>query len=148
MHTGWLILHLLCVGAWLGCVLTEALFEREMLAQGPAAHRALADLHWRVDRWVELPSFCGVLLSGVVMAHARAPADGWLLAKMAAGLLAVGLNLWCVRLVWRRRAQAQAGDAAGFARTDAAQHRWGAGVLLGLLAALLLAGVRRALLTA
>ena len=28
--------HLLCAGLWLGCVLTEVLFERALLGQGRA----------------------------------------------------------------------------------------------------------------
>ena len=44
--------HLLSVGLWLGCVLTEALFERALLGQGPQAELTLAKLHWRVDQWI------------------------------------------------------------------------------------------------
>lgn len=144
----WLIVHLGCAGAWLGCVLTEAMFERALLARGAAVHRLLADLHLKVDAFVEVPAFCGVLISGLALATGRASIDTMLGWKIAAGVLAVALNAWCVGLVWRRRGQALADDEAGFLRIDAAQHRWGAGVLVALLAAMGLAVLRRAGLTA
>lgn len=144
----WLVWHLVCVGAWLGCVLTEALFERAMLSMGLPAHRPLANLHWRVDLWIEIPAFGGVLASGVCLVlQSGGGIDAMLRAKVVVGTLAVALNLWCVGLVWRRRARSAVGDQAGFARIDQAQHRWGAGVLLALLSALALAAVRRLLLT-
>jgi hypothetical protein len=145
---GWLLLHLLCAGAWLGCVLTEALFERALLAQGPAAHRLLAALHVKVDAAVELPAIAGVVGSGLVMAWRLPALDAWLAAKIGVGALAVALNLWCVVLVWRRRAQAESGDSAGFAHSDLWQHRWGAGVLLGLMGAAALGAWRVAAATA
>lgn len=129
-------LHLLAAGAWLGCVLTEALFERALLGRGPGFARVLARLHWRVDTAVEVPLLAVVALTGTwLWVSARAAVDALLACKIALGLLAVLANGVCVRLVRQRLRQAEAGDWAAFARTDHAQHRWGAWVLLGLLGA-------------
>lgn len=38
-----LLIHVVFIGIWLGCVLTEALFER--LGQGPEQERILVGLH-------------------------------------------------------------------------------------------------------
>lgn len=70
MKTVILIIHLLCAGLWLGCVLTEVLFERALLGQGRDAERTLAALRWRVDVWVEMPAFVAVALLGVLVAAA------------------------------------------------------------------------------
>lgn len=146
MRSSLVFVHLLFVGIWLGCVLTEALFERALLGQGPAQELLLAGLHKKVDLWVEIPAFTLVLLSGAaLMASAWARAPGWALAiKICLGLLAMGANAYCVRLVWRRAAYAQARQWAAFRAIDQQQHRWGALVLFSMLLALLLGGSLRA----
>lgn len=140
----WLsLLHASLAALWLGCVLTEVFFERTLLAAGPAQHRLLAQLHRRVDLWLELPALLGVAVTGGLLLAGRSGTDALLGWKLAAGIAAVACNLYCVVLVLRRAACAEAGDATGFARLDRAQHRWGAGVLVALLAALTLALLRR-----
>lgn len=132
--------HLAAAGLWLGCVCTEVVFERA-LASDPLR---LAQLHRRVDAAVELPACLVVLLTGLAMLtlRGRAPWDAWLAAKIALGAVALAANAMCARLVWRRATCAQAGDTQGFATADRRQHRWGAVVLAGLVAALAL-GLRR-----
>jgi len=51
-------------------------------------------------------------------------------------LLAVVTNVYCVGLVFRRAAVAHLGHWDSFARLDHRQHRFGALVLLAILAAL------------
>lgn len=137
-------LHLVFVGLWLGCVLTEILFERALLGQGHDAQRILARLHRRVDLAVELPSLLVVLLTGALMALRLPPAGLLLHAKIALGLLAVTANLYCVGLVLRRDRHAAAGDWPAFEAADHRQHRYGAVVLLGLVGALALGLARLA----
>lgn len=130
-----LLAHLVFVGLWLGCVLTEALFERAFLGQGRAQELTLALLHKRVDLFVEIPAFLAVLVTGTLM-FSRAAPSGLLHAKVGFGLLAIAANLWCVVLVFRRAAAASAGQWDRFARLDHLQHKIGAVVLLGMVAAL------------
>ncbi|MEJ6001698.1 hypothetical protein [Paucibacter soli] len=129
-----LFTHLLLVGLWLGCVLTEALFERALLGRGPAAELWLARLHWRVDLCVEIPAFSGVVISGLLLLP---QATGTVLLSLKLGMAGLALlaNLVCVGLVRRRLRCAERSDAAGFAALDRWQHRFGALVLLGLLGA-------------
>ena len=47
---------------WLGCVLTEAFFERALLPKSDDSRLTLAYLHVRVDKFVKLPAIGGVLL--------------------------------------------------------------------------------------
>lgn len=98
MKTVLLIGHLLCAGLWLGCVLTEALFERALLGKGRDAERTLAALHWRVDVWVEVPAFTAVVLTGGLL-WGLSPHTGLLYLKAGAAGVAVLANVWCVWLV-------------------------------------------------
>lgn len=50
-----LAVHIVSVGTWLGCVLTEALFEHALLGTGRANELILAKLHKEVDLFVEIP---------------------------------------------------------------------------------------------
>ncbi len=129
-----LTLHLLFVGAWLGTVLVEALFERALLGQGPDKELILARLHWKVDKLIELPLLIAVAVSGAKLLRG-VPLDGLLRAKLACAALAIFANLYCIWLVRLRLRVAEAGAWDLFAIIDKRQHQIGALVLIGLLAA-------------
>ncbi len=136
MHNTILLLHFGCAALWLGCVITEALFERALLASDRTAHLVLADLHVRVDKVVELPALTLVLLSGIALWHFARPEGAAFYWMVGAGLLAIIANLWCVKLVFKRRDAAHEGDWTTFERLDHLQHKIGAVVLIGLLVAI------------
>jgi len=136
MLNGLVFLHIAFSALWLGCVLTEAIFERTLLADGADRYPILAQLHYRVDLIVELPAMFGVTATGVAMLMRAGVVDPLLTWKIAFGILALATNLWCFVLVLRRRDRAIARDAAGFLRLDHLQHRIGALVLASLLAAM------------
>lgn len=135
-----LALHLIFAAVWLGCILTEALFERALLAEDRAAHLALARLHVRVDNFIELPAILVVLGTGLVLFTQAWPRTASFFVMAIAGAAAIGLNLFCVWLVYRRRSAASAGAWSRFVHLDRIQHRAGAGVLLLVMVALV-AGV-------
>jgi uncharacterized membrane protein len=131
-----LMIHVAAAGLWLGCVLTEVLFERALLDRGPEARRWLAGLHKRVDTWIEVPAFSVVVITGGLLLPVQGmPGSGLVQAKIAAGLLAVVANGWCVYLVLQRHTHAEAGRWADFERVDRQQHLVGAVVLAGMLVA-------------
>ena len=130
-----LVTHLAFVGIWLGCVLTEALFERALLGKGRQQELLLADLHKRVDLFIEIPAFVIVLITGLAMLGATA-GGGLLHAKVTAGLVAVAANVYCVWLVFRRSAAAHRGEWESFASIDHKQHLFGAVVLAAIVLAL------------
>ncbi len=134
-----LLLHIVFIGVWLGCVVTEALFERALLGQGRTQELILVGLHKRVDIFIEIPAFLVVLVTGGLMWANAAPSPA-LHAKIAFGLLAILANVVCVRLVFRRAKAATAGDWEQFALLDHLQHKFGAVVLIGILGALGLGG--------
>lgn len=127
-------LHILFVGAWIGTVLVEALFERALLGKGREQEVTLARLHWKVDKLVELPLLIAVVASGAKMLR-DVPLDGLLRAKLACAALAVFANLYCIWLVRLRLKVAEAGAWELFAMIDKRQHQIGALVLIGLLGA-------------
>ncbi len=134
-----LLLHIVFIGVWLGCVVTEALFERALLGKGRAQELILVGLHKRVDIFIEIPAFVVVLVTGCLMWANAAPSPT-LHAKIGFGLLATLANVVCVWLVFRRAKAAAAGDREQFARLDHLQHKFGAVVLIGILGALGLGG--------
>ena len=128
-------LHLTFVGLWLGCVLTEALFERALLGQGREKELILAKLHKRVDIFIEIPAFLMVLITGGMMLHS-APHSTALFTKIGFGVLAILSNVYCVWLVFKRYRHASDGDWQAFEAADHLQHKIGALVLIGILGAL------------
>lgn len=130
-----LLVHILLVGIWLGCVLTEALFERALLGKGREQERILTRLHKRVDVWIEIPAFVGVLVSGGVLLN-HADWNRILQTKVLLGLVAIAANAYCVGLVFRRSKTAESGDWERFEALDHLQHKWGAVVLVAMLLAL------------
>jgi len=129
-------LHFGFTTIWLGCVVTEALFERALLAGDRNAHRTLADLHVRVDKFIEIPAILVVLLTGVLMWLNTAPTSTSFYVMLASGLVAIAANFYCVLLVFRRRDAAHCESWDEFDNLDHLQHKVGAIVLLGLLIAL------------
>lgn len=131
-----LTLHLIFAAIWLGCILTEALFERALLVEDHAAHLTLARLHVRVDNLIEIPAILAVLGTGLALFSPSWPRTPPFYVMAIAGVAAIGLNAFCVWLVYRRRAAASTGAWSEFARLDHIQHKAGAGVLLLVLTAL------------
>lgn len=134
-----LLTHVAAASAWIGCVATELVAEKRLLA--PSQRLTLSMLHAHIDAWVELPLTALTLITGWALWPTGA-ADAPLLAMAAAGALAGVSNVLCTGAVWRRWQAARAGDDAAWVRADRSQHRWGAGVVVGLLAGLVAAALR------
>lgn len=130
-----LVTHLVFIGVWLGCVLTEALFERALLGQGRDQELILVGLHKRVDLIVEIPAFVMVLITGALMLSSAQPSVA-LHAKIGLGLVAIAANTYCIWIVFRRAQAATNGHWVRFVHLDHLQHKVGALVLLGILGAL------------
>lgn len=96
------ISHLLALAAWGALVVVEGFVE--LGARDDAALRRAARTHYLLDVWIELPLLAAVLATGVALAI-RVPSWTALHSvKVAAGLVAIGANLYCVAIVLRRHA--------------------------------------------
>ena len=133
-------LHFLFTAAWLGCVIAIALCERVLLAGDRKAHLTLSILHMRVDKLVEVPLILSALVTGLLLWLQARPSGVSFYIMAGAGLVAMGMNLHCVGIVFKRHRAALADNWSEFDRLDSQQHKWGAWVLIGMLAAFL-AGV-------
>jgi hypothetical protein len=129
-------IHLSSIGIWLGCVMTEALFERALLGKGKQQELILVGLHIRVDLMVEIPAFVTVLITGVLMLP-LANDSGMLNLKIGLGLLAVAMNISCVWLVFQRAEAATREEWETFSRLDQKQHLYGTVVLVAIILALI-----------
>jgi hypothetical protein len=96
-----LAFHVVFVGIRLGCVLTEALFERTLLGKGRANELILAKLHRNVDLFIEIPAFVIVSATGLLLLRDAAQTTT-LQLKIAAALTAIVANVYCVYLVFAR----------------------------------------------
>jgi hypothetical protein len=138
--TGWQFVHVFALGAWLGCVTIESVLEA-FGHRDPALRAAVARMHFWIDMLVEIPAFTLVALSGAVLLRLELLHGAYAL-MVAAGSVAIALNLCSVLPVVRRKAAADRGDAAGL---DAQSRRvylaFAVGVPCGLAA--LLAGLLR-----
>ncbi len=106
--------HLLLIGLWGGVVAAETVVEFAVRTE--EEQRFSATLHYWIDLLIELPVLCGVLLTGGLLAARVWPPTPLLLFKMGCGLVAVGVNVYCVGLVVARHRRAA--DPAELARLN------------------------------
>lgn len=135
-----LFFHILAAAIWLGCVLTETLGEHGGVSNAELK-RFVSVTHVRWDLWIEAPALVVVAASGLWLLGG-ATVDATLAVKIACGGAAVVANLACIGLVLHRARAARADDWANWTRLDILQHKVGAVVLFGLVAALALGGAR------
>src|SRR5262252_2795180 len=95
------VAHLVVLGAWLGVVITEVLFE--FAGSDPDSLRAAARFHYNVDKFGELPILIAVLGTGTILAVHAWPLTRLHVIKIATSLIAVGAALICVLWVFQRR---------------------------------------------
>jgi tetratricopeptide (TPR) repeat protein len=114
----------------------KALFERALLPQGNDARKTLANLHVRVDQFVEIPAIVAVIVTGAALWLQAPPTSQGFTLMLVAGCLAIVANLVCVWLVFARRNAARSDHWPRFDVLDHRQHAWGAVVLVGVLVAL------------
>lgn len=109
-------IHVFAVAFWLGCVATEIVIEQTGL-RTPALRPSVPQFHFYVDRFVEIPAFTTVLITGVMMFEVSRFTSDWIYAtKIICGLLAVGANIVSIHPVIMRKRMADAGDSAGVRR--------------------------------
>ncbi len=104
--------HLIVLSLWGGLVAGEAVLE--LAATDPISQRHAAQVHYWMDLLVEAPLLAGVLATGGWLAARAWPPGTLLTLKMAAGLVAVMINAYCVVAVIRRKRQMD--DAAALQR--------------------------------
>jgi hypothetical protein len=98
----WHVAHLFVLGLWGGLVAGE--FVLELTPKTDDERTLAARVHYWMDLVLELPLLSAVVLTGVVLAVRASPLTSLHWLKIGAGLVAVGVNLWCVvHVVLRHR---------------------------------------------
>jgi hypothetical protein len=133
-----LFLHLTLISVWLGCILVEAIYEHS-IDHSDGMRLFISKLHWATDKYVEIPAFLGVLVTGSYMLTSSIMTP-LLWVKVVFGMIAIIFNAICVGLVVKRLACAKAGDFKGWESLDHKQHKYGAVVLIALVIALIIGG--------
>lgn len=109
-----LILHVLALAFWFGVVGAEFFIERSRTANKAHGYE-VARIHYWIDLFVEIPAFTLVLVTGFLMLD-YTNVSMLYVAKVAAGLLAIGANAACVVPVILRKQAADRDDMAAVIR--------------------------------
>lgn len=109
-----LFLHILAIGAWIGCVGVEFVIERSR-AGGPLDRAKAARLHLHTDLLVEAPIFTTVLVTGILLFD-PAKLSALYAAKVLCGSGAVLTNAYSLYPVIRRHQAAKRRDDAAVRR--------------------------------
>lgn len=99
--TALIILHLIFIGLWGGCVAVEMVLEFSA-KKDQTLLTPVARLHDTIDKFVELPLVLGVLLTGAMQVF-FIQLTPFHFVKIAAGLGAVSANLLCFVPVFKRQ---------------------------------------------
>lgn len=119
---GWLFVHILALGVWLGCITIEAILET--FAHRDAALRAgVARIHFWIDMLAEVPAFTLVAVSGAMLLQPGLM-QGHYALMVVAGSFAIAVNLLCVLPVVRRRHVANASADPATDTHLGKQTRW------------------------
>src|SRR5262245_39156475 len=94
------MLHLFFLAMWAGVVLAEIAIET-IGVRRPEARRFVADAHYAIDLFIEVPLLIGVVVTGAWLMR-NAVWDTASAFKFACGGAAIVANLICVALVVAR----------------------------------------------
>ncbi len=101
------LFHLILICLWGGLILAEGVIE--VAARDESSLRAAARFHYFIDLCAEIPLVLGVLFTGALLAWRAQPLTSLHWIKILAGLMAIGVNLYCGTLVIKRYAHLQDG---------------------------------------
>ena len=95
-------MHLIFLGFWGGLVLVEMILEVSLRKDLVQKHQ-IAQLHYRIDLYAEVPILMGVLLSGLLLLDLEKFVSTIYLAKVLTGLCPVVINMLCLVPVIKRK---------------------------------------------
>ena len=90
-----LFMHLIFLGLWGGIVFVEMILEFTLRNNGDQKN-LIAQLHYRIDLFAEIPILLGVLLSGLMLLELDKLSSVLYAAKVYAGLCPVIINFLCI----------------------------------------------------
>ncbi len=107
---GLLLLHLIGIGAWMGCVAVEVLIEVRR-SRSAELHLDAAALHAQIDLFVEVPALLLVACTGAAML-VSSELTLLLVVKVFFASVAIASNAACVWIVIKRKRAISSGIEA------------------------------------
>ncbi len=97
------VLHISFIVAWAAIIAVESIIEFFNDIRTSDQAKMVADLHFKIDVYLEVPVVLGVLVTGALLLS-DATWSILLAIKVAGALFAIGMNALCVVIVIRRHA--------------------------------------------
>lgn len=131
-----LAFHVVAIGIWIGCILTEGVMEASR-DNSLAHHKAIANIHTKIDKFIEGPALVAVLITGVIL-FGQGDQPQMIKIKAAIGLLAIALNAVCIYLIRKRDRLFVAGDDEQAIKAGKLQDAVGGLMILCIITAIVL----------
>lgn len=106
--------HLFAVAFWFGVLGVEFILEQSRTRSREHGF-TVADIHFKIDMFLEMPAFVVVLITGLAMLDPQRLSGVYLL-KMCLGLFTISANTFCLYPITRRWMAARAKDFAEHVR--------------------------------
>ncbi len=106
------IIHICAIAFWFGVVGAETVIERSRTETKEHGF-SVARNHYYIDMFLEIPAALVVMTTGLILlstAHLESPL---FMVKIAAGMFAVCINLFCVIPVTKRKKAADQKELSG-----------------------------------
>ena len=129
-----LTLHIMAIGIWVGCILTEGVMEasREKDLQH---HKSISSMHTKIDLFVEGPALIVLFVTGLIM-FTQGDQPNIIRVKAIIGMVAIALNCVCFYLIAKRDRLFAAGDDEQAIKMAKVQDAVGGLMILCIIAAL------------
>lgn len=115
MTTSWLLsIHLFAAAFWFGVLGVEFILEQGRTRSREHGY-VVADIHYKIDMFLEMPAFVVVLITGLMMLDPN-KLEGIYLLKVCAGLFAVSANVYCLYPIIKRKLAANTNDFQALVR--------------------------------
>ena len=99
-----LFMHFIFLGFWGGLVIVEMILELS-LRKSLAQKHMMAQLHYRIDLYAEIPTLLGVLFSGLMLLDFEKMAVPLYATKVTLGLCPIIINGLClIPVILRKKA--------------------------------------------
>lgn len=136
-----LFIHFIAIGVWAGCIATEIVCELDQKNVKPE-DSYIASLHWKIDKYVELPAILLTLLTGFTLLQ-QGPIAWTLLLKIkiTAGLTAVLLNIIAAYTIYQRYRYFSLNDEQQYQKYHSLHDTIGIGCVISLSIAIVAGGM-------
>lgn len=95
-----LTLHIMAIGIWVGCILTEGVMEASR-EKDLRHHKEISSIHTKIDKFVEGPALIVLFVTGLML-FSQGEHSNIIRVKAVIGMVAIALNCVCFYLIAKR----------------------------------------------